>query len=291
MKYLNHLLLPILVIGLAMASCKEDAPLSSYESHQRAIEDFQMEGQIGEPVITHTPDSAHLTVYIGPNTDLSSVSPEIKVSYKASIEPASGEEVNFAENGGQYTYTVTSQNGETREWTVYAEEFESDLLGSWSVESLMFEYYIGEGESWGWGDTKPIYYNLGGDSANVQAVQDDTLTFSIEGVREDGSTYGTFTHDPGPDGEYADFGPYTYKFDELPKEEATWERNFSNNTIIFNKGTDEETRTSSLRFMDGASSMEMPFDPGPKDIVWNQHYPSMELQATLEFWYSLSKVE
>lgn len=110
---------------IAFCGCNK-GPLEEigYVSNERAIENFKVPGQVGAIDIVRTPDVAEVTVKVLANQiDMSAVTPEIMVSLGATVVPASGETVNFAENGNQMTYTVTSESGISREWTVKIEEF------------------------------------------------------------------------------------------------------------------------------------------------------------------------
>ncbi len=83
-------------------------------NYQRDILSFTVEGQVGETVIENK--TVHVEVPFG--TDLTSIAPEIEVSYGATISPESGQSVDFSLTGS-VTYTVTSESGLSSEWTAY----------------------------------------------------------------------------------------------------------------------------------------------------------------------------
>lgn len=273
-------ILLVMVSGIFLKACTEN-PVENVVSQERAIIDFRVDNQIGVPEIVRSlSDDSHLTIFVQPDTDLTSVTPEITVSYKASVSPASGEEVNFAENGGQYTYNVTSESGRTREWLVLIEEFESNLAGTWQVTDIKFDYFFGEGESWGWGEEdRPLYWDI----PEAENLIENTFNFEIQGTDDSGRNFGTFTQN----GESVDFGEWANKFNRLPDSEGTYHRDFSNDILIFNEGTDNETRTMSLEFSEDEQSLNIVFQLEP-NINWD----TLEnLTAANRFWYELVKVD
>ncbi len=280
-SYTAAAILLAMTAGILLKACSEN-PVESVVSHERAIEDFRIDNQIGVPVIIRSleDDDSHVTIFVQPDTDLSAVTPEITVSYKASVSPASGEEVNFAENDGQYTYEVTSESGRTREWLVIIEEFESNLAGTWEVTEVRFDYYFGEGEDWGWGEEgRPLHWDI----SDAENLLGNTFHFDIEGTDESGRNFGTFTQE----GETADFGEWAYKFDRIPESEGTYHRDFSNDILIFEEGTENETRTMSLEFSADEQSLNIVFDLEP-DIDWD----TLEnVTAASRFWYELVRVD
>lgn len=57
-----------------------------------------------------------VTIEVKIGTDISSLEPEIKISPKATISPASEETVDFS--NGPATYVVTAEDGDTKDWEV-----------------------------------------------------------------------------------------------------------------------------------------------------------------------------
>jgi hypothetical protein len=74
---------------------------------------FSIPGQVGETVIT----SSNVTIEMPYGTDLSSLTPAITISEKATIAPGIGEAVDFS--SGKTVYNVTSEAGYSRKYTVY----------------------------------------------------------------------------------------------------------------------------------------------------------------------------
>jgi hypothetical protein len=279
----------LLSLGL-LGGCTQD-PFEDLESHERAITSFTLDkGQIGVAEIMRTPETGKVTIYAVRGTDLSSVVPRIETSYKATVSPASGQPVNLTANNRTYTYTVTAESGEAREWTVEVKDYESDLDGRWQVTNMQFQYFIGEGESWGWNGTK----NLSANIPDATKENDNILEMTTTGVTADGKVTGTFTHSPGPDGQFANFlfgaVDYNYKFRKLPRNQGTWLRDFATNTIVFNNGQPSQSRTVTLEFSTNKRTLKMPFNVQPYDIDWTGSGNKQELGGAKFAWYMFSKI-
>lgn len=279
------------LLGLSLlGGCTQD-PFKDIESHERAITAFTLDkGQIGVAEITRTPETGKIVVYAVRGTDLSNVAPTIQTSYKATVSPGSGQPVNLSANNRTYTYTVTSESGEARQWTVEVKDYESDLDGRWQVTNMQFQYFIGEGESWGWNGTK----NLSANIPDATKENDNILEMTTTGVTADGKVTGTFTHSPGPDGVFANFMfgavDYNYKFRKLPRNQGTWLRDFATNTITFNNGQAGQARTVALEFSTDKRTLKMPFNVQPYDIDWNGSGSKQELGGAKFAWYMFRKL-
>ena len=273
-----------------LSSCKQD-PFEGIKSHERAITAVTLDkGQIGVADITRTSgDTSKATVYVVKGTDISKLMPSIETSYKASVSPGSGSLTNFAASKGKVTYTVTSESGESRIWLVQVKEYQSDLDGVWHVNQLKFQYFIGEGQSWGWNGTK----NLADNMPNASKEMDNTIEFTVTGVTATGNLTGTFVHGAGTDGQYGDFKQadgtdFNYKFRKLPRTSGTFLRDFSDNSLTFNPGT-AQSKTMPLVFNAAKTMVQMQFDVRPYDIDWNGGGGKMELGGAKYFWYMLQK--
>jgi hypothetical protein len=284
--------LPLLGLGAlaSLAGCQQD-PFKDVQSHERAITAFTLDkGQIGVADIARTTaDTSKVTVYVVKGTDLSKVTPNIATSYKASVSPGSGSITNFAANKNRAVYTVTSESGESRVWLVQVKDYQSDLDGVWRINQLKFQYFIGEGESWGWNGTK----NAADNMATASQEMDNTIEFKVTGVTATGNLTGTFTHSAGPDGTFGDFKQasgtdFNYKFRKLPKSTGTFLRDFTDNTLTFNPGT-AQSKTMPLTFNAAKTMVQMQFDVRPYDIDWNGSGGKQELGGAKYFWYMLQK--
>jgi hypothetical protein len=289
MKF-NYLPLLGLSALTSLAGCQQD-PFKDIQSHERAITAFTLDkGQIGVADITRTTgDTSKVTVYVVKGTDLSQVTPSIATSYKASVSPGSGSITNFASNKNRAVYTVTSESGESRVWLVQVKDYQSDLDGVWRLNQLKFQYFIGEGESWGWNGTKNAADNMPAASQEM----DNTIEFKVTGVTATGNLTGTFTHSAGPDGAYGDFKQasgtdFNYKFRKLPKSTGTFLRDFTDNTLTFNPGT-AQSKTMPLTFNAAKTMVQVQFDVRPYDIDWNGSGGKQELGGAKYFWYMLQK--
>ena len=125
---INHVLKCICVVAVMLSTCssepnkkEEDANLSG----ENAIVSFNID-------LTKFPEYAQgdkIEFEIAANRDSvyiqapwyvpESFSPVIRVSDNAAVDPASGSVRDFSK--GTVIYTVTAENGETREWKVFVE--------------------------------------------------------------------------------------------------------------------------------------------------------------------------
>ncbi|MFA8299234.1 MAG: choice-of-anchor J domain-containing protein [Hyphomicrobiales bacterium] len=87
------------------------------------ITSFKVEGQLKDERITDVINTVQVVVPEG--TDLTKITPTIEISSKATISPASGAEVNFS--NGPVTYTVTSESGIEKEWSVIVSDTDAFL--------------------------------------------------------------------------------------------------------------------------------------------------------------------
>ncbi|RAV99455.1 DUF5018 domain-containing protein [Pseudochryseolinea flava] len=283
------------VVSLLMMACAgdEDYYLKDLDTHERSILSYSVPGQIGVPLFTKTATESKVVVFVFAGSDLTAVKPDIQVSYKAKVTPASGDVVNFTSGGNHVKYTVTAESGETREWDVEIREFSFDLGGTWRVVNHQYYYHVAPTETWGWTGTK----NMKDKLPTASAADDDTFQFELTGATPEGNVYGTFVHHAGDDGKTAtyiyskssvDFG---YKFKKLPATNGTWELNFATNTITFNKGQATSAVSLPLEWLDGKQTLVIPFHPGTIDPTGDQDWDSEEIRYSTKFWYTLSKSE
>lgn len=220
------------------SGCKKD-PYKDVTSNERSIEAFMLtEGQIGPAVIDRTAGLVKINVLVQDGDDFNGITPSVQVSYKAQVSPASGAAVNFdAEN--KAIYTVTSESGQTRQWTVELVPFTETLLGTYSIQGLVV--YGGTGVEYGGGSVikineKAVWPTADGPTAEL----DNTLTFTYTGATADGKTTGKVINAAGADGLYANFlftpNPQTDVnnfYRKIPKGESTWTRDYTANSVTF----------------------------------------------------------
>lgn len=246
MKRLSFL---IFLTATLFFSCQKD-PGAGIKSHERAIETFSLGGglvQIGPAVVDRDSSTVTVKVLMQNGTDLSKVNPTIVTSYKSTISPASGVQVDFADHDDKTTYVVTAETGEKRTWTVVLEPFSEPLLGTFAIQDLTV--YGGTGPEYGGGSVFDLASKNVWGADGPAAEEDNTLTFTYTGVTADGNTYGKVVNDAGPDGKYADFiftqNPETdvnHFYRVIPEGSATWTHDYTNNTVIFTF-TDGSTTT------------------------------------------------
>ncbi|CAL1518817.1 hypothetical protein [Chitinophaga sp. MM2321] len=226
---------------LVFSGCTKD-PFEGIQSHERAIEAITLGGgliQVGPAAIDRAAAKASVKVLVQPNTDLSKVVAEIQTSYKAGVSPGSDQPLDFTASNNQYKYTITSEAGDTREWTVEIIPFTETLLGTYSVQALSL--YGGTGPEYGGGAVMKLTDKPWVWPANdgPEKELDNTLTFEYTGITPDGKTTGTVDNKAGADGAYANFifnNPLTDVngfYRTIPKGVSTWERDYANNTVTF----------------------------------------------------------
>ncbi|WP_234572479.1 hypothetical protein [Rhodohalobacter sp. 614A] len=243
MKKLTYLSLLIVVLGFV--SCQKD-PLSEIEdgdwNNERSIETIKFENQVGTAEVTRideTSGTVNISINVDAVPDLSNiVIDQLVLSYGAESSVSEGDALNFENGSNSATVTVTSQTGKSREYTITASSFSETLIGTYQITGLSL--FGGTGPEYGGGavldlTSKPwIWPETGGPAAEL----DNSLTFELEGITDEGNTYGAVTNSSGDDGAYADFmfvgSPETdvnHFYRKVPKGEGQWIRNYTNNTL------------------------------------------------------------
>lgn len=223
-----------------LAGCAKD-PFKGVQSNERAIEAITLGGdlvQVGPATIDRANAHASVKVLMQANTDLSKVIANIQASYKADVTPANGQAQDFASNNNTFKFTIKSEKGDTREWTVELIPFTETLLGTYTIQDLTV--YGGTGPEYGGGAVmKLLDKPWDWDAANGPAAeQDNEITFEYTGVTADGKTTGKVTNNAGPDGKYANFiflpsTDVNNFYRVIPTGESTWERDYSAGTVSF----------------------------------------------------------
>src|SRR5690606_19565526 len=196
----------LVLLGLFMG-CQKD-PYDGVKSNEKSIENFTMgEGftQIGAAVVDRTAGKVKVKVLVEEHTDFSNVRPIIQQSYRASVSPNSGEQVNFLTNDYKFKYQVTAETGETREWEVEVEPFEETITGTYDITDLVV--YGGTGPEYVVRDvlslTSRPWIWLATNCPQVEL--ENKFSFTMTVVTPTGRTTEDFINDAGGDGLYAHF--------------------------------------------------------------------------------------
>ncbi|WP_319226273.1 hypothetical protein [Draconibacterium orientale] len=231
---------------LGLAGCIKD-PMEDITdgswNKERNILGITFNGQVGEADISRNGDVAtiNFTYNTAAGSELSSIEiNELEISYGASASVKAGETLDFSQ-GNSAVVSVTPANGEPLDWVITLTPFTETILGTWNIDGLYV--YGGTGpeyggaavirmadKSWCWpGDAGPA------------TEEDNTLTFTMDGITEEGNTYGTIVNDAGADGTYADFMyvlstpavDVNHFYRTIPKGAGTWLRNYATGTVTF----------------------------------------------------------
>ncbi len=248
-----HLFTLLLLGNLILTGCVKDMQDELNEgdwNHERSILSLKFENQVGQAVIERIDDTTgevRVTLNVGAIDDLSKVTVEsIILSYQATASVDKSETLDFSNPERKATITVTSPLGESRTYTIYMTEFRESLEGSWKINNMVV--YGGTGPEYGGGrvyglmDKSWCWY----DDYSPAKEYDNSLTFTLEHITDEGNTMGTCVNDPGPDGKYADFifkassNPETHMdvdkkdyYRKIPEGESQWIRNYAAGTITF----------------------------------------------------------
>ena len=249
----------VAILGLVLfTNCKDDKENTTAEkSVERNIVSIVFAGQIGDASINRTTETATVSFeYAGSNLANVEVK-SIEISSKATASVSAGDKLNFDNADKTATITVTAENGEELDWKVTLNAFEETLAGTWNIKNM---WLYGGYPMW---DMSAVFY-LNEKKARWNqetgpiAENDNKLVFVLDGMDEQGRTYGTVTHLAGADGLFADFiytpsngdGNIYENFDHLdlnsiyrliPTGEATWVRDYSEKTVTFKFSNGDES--------------------------------------------------
>ncbi|MDE6330964.1 MAG: hypothetical protein K2L80_00015 [Muribaculaceae bacterium] len=241
-------------------------------NHERQVLEIKFENQVGLATIETidaTSGTIDIAINVGAVPDLSDIRLEsMLLSYQATASIKPGDALNFENPQRAATMSVTSTTGETRVYTVHVNEFTEDVTGSWTVEVLTV--YGGTGPEYGGGAIMPLADKpwCWNEATGPMAECDNILTFTLEGVTDEGNTYGTCVNNPGADGKYFDAiyignNPESgqnvdlrHFFRQIPEGESKWTRDYSSGTISF---TDKDGRITTGAFV-GACTEDMGYD-------------------------------
>ena len=245
MKKILYVLFAVIV--LTQSGCQSD-PLEEIEegnwNNERNVLEIKFENQVGNAEVARIDDQTgtiNLAINVGAVPDLSHiVIKELVLSYGGKSSVNEGEALNFENAQHSAMLTVTSPTGKSRNYTVTASSFRESLVGTFDIDNLVV--YGGTGPEYGGGavlamtDKPWIWSTTDGPDKEL----DNQLVFKMDGISDDGNTYGTVTNTAGADSKYADFiyvgTPQTdvKKFyRQIPTGEGKWLRNYATGTITF----------------------------------------------------------
>ncbi len=312
----------ILLAAAAVAGCNRLDYLDE-PSNERQILWVSAPGQIGT---TQMPDKAGLDLNntirleVLPDTDLTSLKIEIALSPGATVSPSADDPQDFS--AGPVEYTVTSETGLTRTFRIEVTYFEDILLGKWSVSAvdvisdMDIEYGSDRWPAPGMGqktgveirhDANTLVYVPDEDGVEL----DNTLTFELTSVRDDGNSIGSMVTDKGRDGQSASRDivyaflqelnitqktnvayHYPDDFNWLPAgDDVSWIHDVIGGSVTFVSG-EEEMKCSVTELGDGSITLTLPANPNGGDFYtrdnndWFDRY-----DFTHNVIYTLKKVE
>lgn len=226
-------------------------------NNERSILNITFQNQVGQAQIERIDDETgkiHVSINVDAVPDLSAIQiQELVLSYQAQSDIAQGEAINFENESNSSEITITSPTGKKRDYTIIANPFSEDIIGTYTVDQQVL--YGGTGLQYGGGavlnlSDKPWIWPS--EEGAVKEL-DNTLVFELTGITDDGNTYGTVTNNAGDDGTYANFlfvgDPQTDVngfYRKIPKVNGEWLRDYNTGTIIF---TFEDGHTTTGRFI------------------------------------------
>ncbi|MDR0938230.1 MAG: hypothetical protein LBN29_02580 [Mediterranea sp.] len=257
-----------LAIGITLThSCVKDMQDDLHKggwNHERSITGISFANQVGQPVIQRIDESTgtiDITLNVGAIPDLSKVElTNLQLSYQATAGVKPGDMLDFSNDARTASIIVTSTLGETRAYTITAAEFREQMEGTWAINDLVV--WGGTGPSYGGGKVYPMMLKSWcWDYANPPSKEyDNTLTFTLDKITDDGNTEGVCVNNAGADGAYANFifrgasNPVNktdidlnHFYRKIPVGESRWRRNYADGSITF---TDSNGNTSTATLVD-----------------------------------------
>jgi hypothetical protein len=132
--------LPITALTCLMffTACEKDKKCKLSDKN---IESFSFSG-ITDSVKVHIDQlTDSIVVEVPAGTDVKKLTPEIKISPCAMVNPTSGEEKDFSQ---PVTYTVIALDGSKRKYTVTVSLRRGNILGKWFLYETSTSIYINE---------------------------------------------------------------------------------------------------------------------------------------------------
>lgn len=302
----------LISVILIIISCEKD-PFDGIVSSDRQILSFSLPQQVGPANITSIKENEGVidvfVIMSGLNT--ANLTPLLEISEKAEVSPKAGEAVDFSQNGNSFVYTVISESGEERNWTVNLKPFVSEIDGDWEINSLLFDWQIGIREDWGWGvfgvynpatsSYDPMNYKpevLSKDFPNALLEEDNEFNITTTLVNENGNPEGTFDYTAGSDGEYASFilaadhngSPrnYTNRYRKMPIGKGVWEYNVGGKILTLWQGNKSGKQIDANVTIDTAGNISLAFDNWEDQFTWDHWDAESHIQNSYTLYYNFN---
>jgi hypothetical protein len=295
MKTAKYIL--VIITASILFGCQKD-PLAEINegawNKERNILNISFVGMIGRPTIVRNDSTATIEFLYneGLGTDYSSIElSSIEVSFGAKASVEAGGKLDFNNSDNTAIVSVIPITGEALNWTVKLKPFSEPLVGNWTVSQMRILINV-MGDNPEWGGTW--------DEANIASFlpesafeMDNTLTFEMIDFNAIGNSYGTFTNQSGADSKYGVFTntvkswDFDSKYRLLPKGSGTWEKKYSNNTIMFTDAKGTVTTANLINVTDGIK-IQFAYT---ESIFWDNPWDDFAKisQETKYFWYTIKK--
>lgn len=258
------LVLLLLLCQLACVQDPWDEIADGGWNNERSVLDIKFENQVGTADVVRLDEKSGVitvTINVDAVPDLSAIAlSSLQLSYGASASLKVGETLNFENDDKSASFSVTSPTGISREYKVSVTSFQETILGTYKIKDLVV--FGGTGPEYGGSAVIPMMNKpwIWSATDGPGAELDNTLTFTLEGITEEGNTYGSIVNDAGDDGLFANFvfvgDPQTdvnHFYRKIPKGEGKWLRNYATGQVIFT-------------FENGATTSGVLVGPGTEDL-------------------------
>jgi hypothetical protein len=307
MKKIKYLFVSMLAAG-AVISCSKT--IDNDDAHrERDLLEIKLQGQMGTAVIERDGDDAKATLFVYPQGDFSYAAVEIEgvaVSAFATASIGMGDALNFNNPERRAKITVTSESGESLDWSIYVQEYDPFYVGVWSIVDVKLhcdQTVSGSGVSnwdtqW-WNHTEAGNGEFG--TAGIPEF-DNVITVTMNSEVVNNRVTGTITNAAGPDGEYGSFegimSPYSAEepLDMnprlrhlLPEGDATWELDLTTQQMRISKNN----ITSTMTFVTEGDYVRFNFklpDASGTPSEGNNFFDNMWRGST-DLFYVMQKVE
>jgi len=250
-----------------------------------------LEEQEGDQYINEEEKYVSLTVDMNEISDLSSVEVlDYRISYAATSNIEIGSKLDFS-NDFKAKVNVTSESGETAEWTVEITPSYISLEGTWNISGIETSYDFFSWDDWGyWGSL-----NLLGENAlpGLQAEMDNQFVFEVTNKNNNGFAEGTFEHQAGNDGAFGEFTNTAQGWDfnermrQFPTGSGTWKQDRETNQLILTVGG--ESVTMDLDYSNSGVTIKAALEDEFDGFSWDEWNSEDEIRQNYQIIAHLSK--